>query len=109
MKGVKKRRRYSRTPVQAIRPGFTDFGAAIEEAEYLYEQSGFAQHYAVVQNGPVLRVVQHRSALRHAWATLAAKQTAEWLKFRELENLLRGEPENCNLITESADSGVVQS
>lgn len=106
MRGVKKRRRYSRTPVQTVRPGFTDFGAAIEEAEYLYEQSGFAQHYAVVQSGPVLRVVQHRSALKHAWSTLSAKQTEDWRKFRELESLLHGKSENCNFITESSGQGV---
>lgn len=48
MKGVKKRRRYSRVPVCEIRPGFTDLMAAIEEAEYLHEESSGTQHYAVV-------------------------------------------------------------
>ena len=94
MKGVKKRRRYSRVPASDIRPGFTDFMAAIEEAEYLYEESSGSQHYAVVQRGPILRVVQHRSGGRHVWSTMAARRRAEWERNRETESLLQQKPEN---------------
>ena len=94
MKGVKKRRRYSRVPVGEIRPGFTDLTAAIEEAEYLHEESSWTQHYAVVQSGPVLRVVQHRSDRRQVWSTLGAKRMAEWRENRGSESLLPQKPEN---------------